>query len=189
MFSNCSSHVRTTLASTAGQTTHFVVTPMAATPANASTELFSIVPLEMTKEDVAEKANYRFHDRYNSSFSAEVVYGDAKDNFSNDPSESDQQRPTIMQEINTSFNSTDDQEYLAAKYDKTYTLSNWTDTKTTEASSLVLRELNHSSAYLTINPTRPKPKESLPLIYGINQTSNNNTGKRDWILSLLFSKH
>ena len=109
MFSNCSSHVRTTLASTAGQTT-----PMAATPANASTELFSIVPLEMTKEDVAEKANYRFHARYNSSFSAEVVYGDAKDNFSNDPSESDQQRPTIMQEINTSFNSTVDQEYLAA---------------------------------------------------------------------------
>jgi hypothetical protein len=150
---------------------------MAKTPTNASTEIFSIVSLEMTSEDIA---NFKLHERYNSSYSAEVVNGGEQENFSNDSSEVDQQHPaTIMQDIhelnNTSFNSTVEKEHAP---DKTHTLSKWTDTKTPEASSLVLHELNHSSAYTTINPSRPKSKlKSLPLIHRLNKTSNDNTGK------------
>ena len=135
-------------------------------PANVSNEFISIVPLEMTKEDIAEKANYNFLDRYNSSFSAEVVDGVGQRNYLNDSTKIDQ-HPTdinpntkVMHDThelnNTSFNSTVDQEHLPAKYDQTYTLSNWTDTKTTEAPSSVLHKLNHSSIYMAINPTRPE---------------------------------
>ena len=150
---------------------------MAKTPTNASTEIFSIVSLEMTSEDIA---NFKFHERYNSSYSAEVVY-------SGDSSEVDQQHPaTVMQDIhelnNTSFNSTVEKEHAP---DKTYTLSNWTDTKTPEASSLVLHELNHSSAYTTINPPRTKLKETLPLIHRLKQTSNDNTGKTQLQISMI----
>ena len=173
--------MRTTLATTAGKTTHFVVTSMARTPTNASTEIFSIVPLE--KEDIADKANYNFHDRFNNSLES---FSSEDHNYSNDSTKI-YQHPTDfylnreMQDIfvlnNTALNSTVEGEHLPTIYDKTYTLSNWTATKTTEAPLPVLHELNHSSGYITINPNGTKFKENLPLIYGLNQTSNDITGK------------
>jgi len=179
--SNCSSHVRTTLATTAGKTTHFVVTSMARTPTNASTEIFSIVPLE--KEDIADKANYNFHDRFNNSLES---FSSEDHNYSNDSTKIYQHPTDVylnreMQDIfvlnNTALNSTVEGEHLPTIYDKTYTLSNWTATKTTEAPLPVLHELNHSSGYITINPNGTKFKENLPLIYGLNQTSNDITGE------------
>ena len=173
--------MRTTLATTAGKTTHFVVTSMARTPTNASTEIFSIVPLE--KEDIADKANYNFHDRFNNSLES---FSSEDHNYSNDSTKIYQHPTDVylnreMQDIfvlnNTALNSTVEGEHLPTIYDKTYTLSNWTATKTTEAPLPVLHELNHSSGYITINPNGTKFKENLPLIYGLNQTSNDITGK------------
>ena len=161
--------MRTTLATTAGKSTHFVVTPMARTPGNMSadsSEIFSIVPLEMSEE---------------------AVDGVQQPNHSNDFISSSKINPThsnkTMQDIrelnNTGSNSTGKQElYLSANFDKTFTLSNFTATKTAEAYLPVLHELNHSSAYIAIKPAGAKPKEILlPPIYGLNTTSNKNAGK------------
>ena len=165
-----------------------MVTPMARTPINASTEIFSIVPLK--NEDIVDKANYKFHDRYNNSletFSAEAVDGFQQQNYSNDPTNPSDPadiylNARLIQDIHelnkTALNSTDEQEHVPTEYDKTYTVSNWTDTKTTEAPLLGLPELNNSFAYMTINLTGPKLNESnenLPHI----QTSNNKTGKAE----------
>ena len=159
--------MRTTLATTAGKSTHFVVTPMARTPGNMSTdssEIFSIVPLEMSEE---------------------AVDGVQQPNHSNDFISSSKINPTTdfnktMQDIrelnNTGSNS--QELYLSANFDKTFTLSNFTATKTAEAYLPVLHELNDSSAYIAIKPAGAKPKEILlPPIYGLNRTSNKNAGK------------
>ena len=143
---------------------------MARTPGNMSadsSEIFSIVPLEMSEE---------------------AVDGVQQPNHSNDFISSSKINPTTdsnktMQDIrelnNTGSNSTGKQElYLSANFDKTFTLSNFTATKTAEAYLPVLHELNHSSAYIAIKPAGAKPKEILlPPIYGLNTTSNKNAGK------------
>jgi len=163
--SNCSSHVRTTLATTAGKTTHFVVTPMSRPPTNASAEIFSIVPLEIPKED---KANYKFHDIFNNSL--DTISPDGVQQY-------DVYLNRVIQDISELNNTALNSENLPTNFDKTFTLSNRTATKTTEAPLPFLHELNHSSGYMAINPTGPKSNETLPLIHGINQTSIDNAGE------------
>ena len=155
---------------------------LARPPTNASTEIFSIVPLEITKEDVADKANYKFHDGYNNSLDTFPSDSVQQHNYSNDSTKiyqhpTDVYRNRVIQYISELNNTVLNSEDLLTNYDKTFTLSNWTATKTTEAPLLFLHELNHSSGYMTTNPTGPRSKENSPPIYGFNQTSNNVTGK------------